>query len=112
MASRILLPSESHSQMPSPRTITRAPLSLSASWSVNGCRKWAESSCWIARVSNCCSIIAARLHVQQQVLALPRTDDGHEFLVLEVLDRGVHVDEALAQHGAQLVFGAQQVQRF
>ena len=51
------------------------------------------------------------LHVQQQMLALPRADDGHEFHVLLLLDGAVDVDEALAQQPAQAVVLAQQAQR-
>ena len=50
--------------------------------------------------------------VQQQVFAFPWTDHRHEFLVFQILDRRIHIDETFAQHGAQFVFVTQQLQRF
>jgi hypothetical protein len=56
------------------------------------------------------STIVDELHVEQQVLPLPRRNHVHELVVLDGLDLGVDGDELVAQDLAQVFVVAQQLE--
>src|SRR5438552_15771856 len=104
--------------MPSPRVMMREPFFASDWKSVNGCRKCAASAachCRVVRASFTGSLVhsfaRSLVHsdMQQQVLALPRRNDLHEFGVLDLLDLGVDGDEGLAERFVQVCLLAQQM---